>query len=242
MACGAVWLQQPSGGMNRIRRATAGAKPGDLICLYYDPTIIDLKPPQAHLVHDEVRYSIWFKPAGLLTQGTKFGDHCSLERQIQLHFHLKRKILLVHRIDREARGLVLVCHDRQAAAGFADLFRNQQIEKNYQIKVRGDLGSFQKCGRIDFPLNGRAATTSFETLHFDTKSNTSTVRVRLHSGRTHQIRRHFYLQGFPVIGDPRYGTNNKNKQGLQLVAYRVGFSCPLSGRNMEIMVDPDEGY
>ena len=66
------------------------------------------------------------------------------------------------------------------------------------------------------------------------------AKVELHSGRHHQIRRHFDLIGFPVIGDPRYGMNNKNKKGMRLVAYALAFECPLGNGSVHVEIDPEE--
>ena len=239
MRCGAVWRQQPRGGTVRVRRATATARTGDLICLYYDEAIQGRTPPKARCQHDTGHYSIWFKPAGLMTQGSKFGDHCSLVRQVEQHYAPKRKVLLVHRLDREAQGLVLFAHDKKTAANFALMFRNRTIEKNYQILVSGNLEAYHSQNRIDFPLDGRPAATEFTPLRYDKHHDQTVVRVRLLSGRFHQIRRHFNQLGHPVMGDPRYGTKNKNHSGLRLVAYRLAFTCPISGRFTEVAVDPD---
>lgn len=239
MAAGAVWLQRPPGRLHRIRRASAATRAGDLLSLYYDDDIISRIPPEARCVKDFGRYSVWFKPPGLLTQGTRFGDHCSLFRQAELHFNPARVVFLVHRLDREALGLVLLTHDRKAAAGFSAMFQKQSIEKNYQIQVRGNLYAYRKQGTIDLPLDGRPARTDFSTVDFDERLNQSVVRVRLLTGRFHQIRRHFELLGFPVIGDPRYGQQNKNDQGMRLIAYRLAFTCPLSGRFTEVAIDPN---
>ena len=88
--------------------------------------------------------------------------------------------------------------------------------------------SFQTtAGRIDLPLDGRAATT-----------DTSLVDVVMRTGRRHQLRRHFAMVGFPVMGDPRYGENNKNTDGLKLTAGGLEFTCPFSGRSMVFQLEP----
>ena len=81
MRQGAVWIQRGRGKMCRIRGAKAQARQGDTVALYYDEVLLNRKPPQAHLVKDLFDYSVWSKPAGLMTQGTRFGDHCALTRQ-----------------------------------------------------------------------------------------------------------------------------------------------------------------
>ena len=65
---------------------------------------------------------------------------------------------------------------------------------------------------------------------YDGANRIATVRIVMGSGRKHQIRRHFDLIGHPVVGDPRYGKDNKNRAGLQLVATGLEFKCPFSKR------------
>jgi len=191
------------------------------------------------LINDKSSYSVWFKPSGLMTQGTRFGDHCALTRQAEQHFRPPRRIYPVHRLDREAAGLIILAHTGKAAAGFSALFRNRQVAKHYQIRVRGDLKAFQASGRIELPLDGRSALTTYRTLAYDAPHDQSVVRVQIQTGRYHQIRRHFNMLGFPVMGDPLYGTGNKNRQGMQLIAFALEFVCPLGNGPQMFQLDPD---
>lgn len=220
---GAVWLEQNGSKKRRIRRG-----------------IIQLKEPTAHCIRDYRRYSIWYKPAGLMTQGSPFGDHCTLSRQVQNFFKPTRKAFIVHRIDREASGLVMVAHDRLAAAALSKLLRQREVQKYYQVNVRGDFSRYQdSIGSIELALDDKAAKTCFQLLHYDARKDQSKVRVWIETGRRHQIRRHFDLIGYPVMGDPRYGSANKNQIGLQLVAYALHFKCPFDGKSVSIEFDPD---
>jgi tRNA pseudouridine32 synthase/23S rRNA pseudouridine746 synthase len=226
MAKGAVWLKRGN-KTKRLRRATFQPLPGDELSLYYNPEVLALKPPQAELLADERHYSVWIKPAGLLAQGSQEGDHCSLLRQVELM--LKRDVFLVHRLDREAAGLMLIAHTGKAAAALSALFAaaddQQRISKHYQVEVVGQL---PENGEINLPLDNKTALTRYSRLHYDPLRNRSTATVQLISGRKHQIRRHFADSGFPVIGDPVYGTNNKDPRGLQLFAVELAFMCPLT--------------
>ena len=81
MRKGAVWLKREKHKQQRIRRATKSLRPGDNVSIYYDETLLCIRPALPQLISDQGRYSVWIKPAGLMTQGTKYGDHCSLLRQ-----------------------------------------------------------------------------------------------------------------------------------------------------------------
>src|SRR5690606_8635717 len=102
---GAVWHKRGS-KTRRLRRATQILSAGDELALYYNPDVLALVPPAPVLLADESQYSVWIKPAGLLAQGSQEGDHCALLRLAELA--LGRPVFLVHRLDREAAGLMLI--------------------------------------------------------------------------------------------------------------------------------------
>lgn len=226
---GGVTLSRGGGPLVRSRKAKILLAPGDLVRLAYDPDILAQEPPIPRLVADRSDYSVWDKPAGLLAQGNQFGDHCSLLRLAQLAFSPPRPGFLVHRLDREASGLMLIAHSQRAAAALSRLFHDHRLIKQYEITVRG-AWTGEPSGTISLPLDGKAAHSAYRLLDTDREGNVSRLLITLDSGRRHQIRRHFALLGFPVMGDPRYGIGNKNQEGLQLRAVRLAFLCPMRGR------------
>lgn len=229
MTKGAVWLRRGRGRRRRLRRATTELRSGDVLELFYDAELLARRPPPALCLRDGPHYSLWFKPAGLLTQGTDYGDHCSLERQAEQRRGAPRGAFVVHRLDREAAGLVLLAHDSAAAAKLSELFRDHRIIKRYRVRVLGDLAARGPEGVIGLPLNGRAAQTEYRVTGYDRASGTSTAEVQIRTGRLHQIRRHFEAIGYPVLGDSRYGSANAHPDGLQLLAYGLAFRCPFTG-------------
>jgi tRNA pseudouridine32 synthase/23S rRNA pseudouridine746 synthase len=223
---GAVWLKRGS-KTKRLRRATTQLLPGDELSLYYNPEVLALAAPVPQLVADEQHYSVWIKPAGLLAQGSREGDHCSLLRLAEQA--LKREVFLVHRLDREAAGLMLIAHTQKAAAALSALFTAQaaqsRIHKLYRVEVKGQT---PERGEITLALDGKAALTRYTRSSYDPARDASIVEVELVTGRKHQIRRHFAGSGFPVLGDPVYGSGNKDTRGLQLFAVDLAFTCPLT--------------
>ncbi len=228
MAKGAVWLKKSKRGQRRIRRANTSLKAGDRISIYYDSALLSIKPQTAELISDQKRFSVWRKPAGLLSQGTKYGDHCALIRQVEQVYRPKRDVYLVHRLDREVSGLVLLAHDKNAAAQMSNLFQKQQIIKRYMARVRGNPIESVPTGTIDLELDGKPAVTEFRVEAYKADTHISIVRIVMGSGRKHQIRRHFEMIGHPVMGDPRYGKDNSHSGGLQLMATGLEFQCPFS--------------
>lgn len=217
---GAVWLSTGRGPRRRLRRASAELHTGDRLELFYDAALLALQPGPAECLADRGGYSVWYKPPGMLAQGTDYGDHCSLLRVAELQ--LGRPCLPVHRLDREAFGLMLVAHRQADAARLSRLLQQGQVHKEYRIEVYGEMKDITPHrGRIEIPLDGKSAITEYQVESTDTVRATSVVRVTLLTGRLHQIRRHFDLLGFPVMGDPRYGRGNKSVLGLRLAAVSI---------------------
>jgi tRNA pseudouridine32 synthase / 23S rRNA pseudouridine746 synthase len=225
---GAVWLKRMGHGRIRLRKATYTLKNGDVLELHYDPRILSAEPPSASCLMDLTHYSIWFKPANLLTQGTDFGDHGSLLRQVELFFKPRRDIYPVHRLDREAQGLIMVAHSPAAAGKLSKLFQEQKIIKRYRAEVLHIPE--QSDGIIDQPLDGKRALTKYHVVSHHTDTNTANLIAEIETGRLHQIRRHLAAIGHPVMGDPRYGTGNKDGKPMRLTACELEWICPFTGK------------
>lgn len=236
MRKGAVWVGRLGRSPNRLRRETATVRPGDLLEIHYDAALLALVPPEPRLVHDAVRWSCWVKPAGLLAQGTPFGDHASLLRRVEKA--LDRPAHPVHRLDREVEGLVLVAHDPQAAAALSELFRSGKVVKRYRAEVTGDVAAEKGAeGVVEEPIEGKPARTLWRVVSTDAARRTTTLEVTIETGRQHQIRRHLEAIGHPVLGDPRYGTGNKNREGMRLAAVFLAFRDPFSGDELELRTE-----
>ncbi len=232
--CGALRIKKSRGGFQRVRRATAAVPAGSTLSFHYDENLLAIKPPQPELLLDLQQYSIWFKPPLVLAQGSEWGDHCSLLRLAELHFQQKRQCFLVHRLDREACGLMLVAHTGQMADKLSHLFSSREMEKHYRVRVTGRMPSVE--GSITTPLDGKNATTHFRVL--EENDSSSLLSVQIETGRKHQIRRHLSEMGHPVLGDARYGESAPG--GLHLAAVRLGYQCPVQGRRLELELSPEK--
>lgn len=230
MQKGAFWRTSGNGKSMRLRKAKTLLHPGERISFYYDESLLAVIPPEAKLIEDRGQYSVWDKPAGMLSQGTRYGDHCSLLRQVGQYFDPPREVFLIHRLDREASGLMILAHSKNTASRFSKLWHEGKVEKIYHILVCGNLLRDRPQGIIDTPLDGKTAYTYYHAVSYIPEKNATSVEAVIKTGRLHQIRRHFDSIGFPVMGDPRYGKGNKNTDGLKLQAQELRFECPLSGR------------
>ncbi|MBJ6137663.1 RluA family pseudouridine synthase [Marinobacter litoralis] len=230
MAKGACWWLQ-KGKRVRLRKAKRELKPGTRIELFYDDNVLAREPEHPTLIEDKGRYSVWNKPHGLLSQGSQWGDHCSLLRLAEVQ--LNRACFLVHRLDADAAGLMLVAHDGKAAAALSTLFSSRAMIKIYRARVTGQLLS--KNTTIDAPVDGKASVSHVTTIKADPETNTTLVEVKIETGRKHQIRRHLASVGHPIVGDRIYGA--KASSGLQLVAKYLAFDCPLQKHPVRYALD-----
>jgi len=236
MRYGAVWITK-SGKTNRIRRAKKPLNIGDELHLYYDEEILfgDVEP--AKLIADEIEYSVWDKPCGMFSQGTKWGDHNSITRWVELFGLEENKIpqrpcFLVHRLDRATSGLILVAHSKKVASKLARLFENRQIEKRYTAIVNGCYPAEDKFQKLDSDIDGKSATSIILSSEYDLEKNQTSLLIKIESGRKHQIRKHLSGVGFPIIGDRLYGgidDEDSLRPDLMLRSCFLEFVCPISG-------------
>jgi tRNA pseudouridine32 synthase/23S rRNA pseudouridine746 synthase len=232
MTQGAVWVTR---GRNtqRLRRAKRKLRAGDEVHLYYDAEILAEIPKEPALIADVGAYSVWDKPYGLRSQGSKWGDHCTVLRWAERHLDPERPAFTVHRLDRAANGLILVAHTKTTAAALSAQFRERKIEKRYRALVRGDFSGHPSPLRIDEPIDGKDAISEFSLQEVIGDGEHSLVDVRIETGRKHQIRRHLAGLGHPVIGDRLYGTGEADGENLQLTAYLLALHCPVNDKPVE---------
>ena len=239
MTQGAVWITR---GRNtqRLRRAKRVLHVGDEIHLYYDAKILAESPPEPTLIADLGPYSVWNKPRGLRSQGSKWGDHCTLVRWAERHLQPERSAFTVHRLDRAATGLMLVAHSKRLTAALSALFKKREVEKRYRALVWGDLSEQPNPLRVEQPIDDKDAISEISVLQLSDEGARSLVDVRIETGRKHQIRRHLADLGHPIVGDRLYGTGKEDGVDLQLTAYLLAFHCPVKDERVEYRL-PIEG-
>ena len=236
MVKGAVWLKQPGKKERRLRKAKFKLQPDDFVQLFYDASVLSQTPPQPTCVAGYDDFSVWFKPPWLLSQGSRYGDHCSL-------LHLAEKsnraidFKLIHRLDREASGLMLLAHNRNAAMRLSKLFQEDRIEKRYFAEVHGKPDIPAKGVRLTGDLDDKEACTEILEVFPGKTEQSRILDIKLHTGRLHQIRQHLAQLGHPVIGDKKYGeVQSRGHYELHLCAWKISFLSPFTGKQVAFQV------
>jgi len=236
MAKGALW--QDSGlGVLRLRRAKKILVPGSQLHLYYDQRILSKQMPAPTCIANNSDYSIWFKPYGVYCQGSKWGDHCTINRWIEQH--LDRPAFIVHRLDRATTGLIIIAHSKFAAAAFSRIFQDRQITKHYRAIVQGYFSPGGDSVTLNTAIDGRSAISHARPIHFDQGKNRSEIEVHIETGRKHQIRKHLLQAGHPIVGDRLYGPGDDWEQNLQLCCSYLSFTCPFDSSVKHYRLDAD---
>jgi 23S rRNA pseudouridine1911/1915/1917 synthase len=150
---------------------------------------------------------------------------------------------IVHRLDKDTSGIILVAKNPVAHMKLAAQFKNRTVTKLYQTLVRGrvktekgiieaEIGRDPKVRqRMAVVAEGRPARTEYRVLRH--LGDYTLLEIKPHTGRTHQIRVHLAAIGFPVVGDAVYGSNSDFIKRQFLHAYKLGFKLPSSGEYRE---------
>ncbi|MBL4766034.1 MAG: RluA family pseudouridine synthase [Colwellia sp.] len=230
---GALWLTRGK-HTQRLRRVKKVLQQHDELHFYYNKAVLASEVPQAILISDEVNYSVWYKPFGMLAQGSKWSDHCTIARFAQQYFPAERAVFIVHRLDRAATGLILIAHSKSAARALSAMFENRTtndntLAKNYQIIVHGNHSLIKQPQVLTTDVDGKSARSTFRCLTYDETKEQSLIEVKIDSGRKHQIRVHAASVGLPVVGDRLHGIADNNEAlNLQLCAVSLSFICPMT--------------
>lgn len=240
-------------------RAKYKVKSGDVVLLRVpDPVPLDLsaEPIPLNIVFEDECMVVVDKPAGMVVHPAP--GHSSGTLVHALLHHCKdlsgiggvERPGIVHRLDKETSGLVLVAKSEMAHRSLARQFKEREIKKVYLALVRGNV--VQDQGVIDLAIGrhkihrkkmavqkegGRPATTRFEVIarypHF------SYLRLFPKTGRTHQIRVHVAQMGHPILSDKIYGGKLDEKHmklpRQALHAYQLEISHPISGETQKFI-------
>lgn len=170
-------------------------KKGDRVWVQMPEPVSEKRVPIVYtLLGDNPQYLVVNKPAGILSNKKQ-----SLEELIRKNRH-DPKIQAIHRLDRDTSGAILFAKSQAVFETFKDLFREQQIKKDYLGICWGELSFEHKTIRT--PLDGLTAITHIKKLQ--SRKGLSLIQLGLETGRTHQIRKHLAQIGHPLWGEREY--------------------------------------
>ena len=185
------------------------------------------------------------KPFNILSQGDSTGD-IDLLNMVKDYVKVKYNkpgnvyIGLVHRLDRPTGGIMVFARNSKSAARLNKQFVDHTIAKNYLLICHGKVDKSGKMidkikklenGNSIISDDGKDASLDYELIDYNKEKDISLVRVKLNTGRHHQIRVQFASRNHPLCGDKRYGIEDSDKQ-LCLYSYRLEFTHPVSKEPM----------
>lgn len=209
-----------------------------------------------NILYEDNHIIVVMKPQGVPSCGDESGDDSLLEavrRYVKVTYNKPGNVYigLVHRLDRPTGGVMVFAKTSKAASRLAEQMRSGDFEKQYLTVLvgspkekQGTLVNYLKKNSVNNMVyictqttdGAKLASLDYEVL--EEKSGCSLVRVKLHTGRTHQIRVQMSGIGTPVYGDMRYGGENAKKGGLALWAYSLAFTHPVTKERLRFMAEP----
>lgn len=156
---------------------------------------------------------------------------------------------VVHRLDKETSGVILLAKNQDAESRLKKLFKDREVEKYYQALVWGNVSPNE--GRIEIPLgrsskerlrvvprsSGKSAITNYKKLKYYTKADMSLLDIKIETGRMHQIRVHLAAIGYPVVGDKKYSNKKTELTRQFLHAQKIVIINPYNNKKLVLKSD-----
>ena len=210
-----------------------------------------------NVVYEDNHIIVVEKPVNVPSQGDKTGD---VDMLTIIKDYIKKKynkpgnvyLGLVHRLDRPVGGVMVFAKTSKAASRLSEAVRNKEFKKNYLVIADG---RFEKQSDVlenyllknertntskvvgEGTKNAKYAKLEYEVLKYNEEIDLSLVKIKLHTGRHHQIRLQLANIGHSICGDQKYGTRGRGKQ-ICLWAYELSFVHPVSKEEMSFRVLP----
>jgi 23S rRNA pseudouridine1911/1915/1917 synthase len=246
-----------------LRKSGYKLREGDRVEIEYEEKAPPEMQPEnipLEIIYSDDHILVLNKPAGMVVHPGAGNFQGTLVNALLYHYPEVKNLGaadrpgLVHRLDKDTSGVMVVARKRDAYIELQRQFRKREVLKTYLGLVWGRLS--EKEGRITWAIGRhhkhglrisvktnkpREAETRYKVLREFEKF--SLLEIRPVTGRTHQIRVHFSAAGHPVVGDVLYGHSQKKvkQPRLFLHAQRLSFSHPATGRRMEFssLLPPD---
>ena len=202
------------------------------------------------IIYEDNDIILVHKPAGVATQTKRLGqqDMESLLKNYRAKKGETPYIGVVHRLDQPVEGIMVFAKNQKAAASLSKQVQQHLIGKYYYavtanapVENKGVLEDYlltdkkTNVTRVIESKDAKKAKLEYEVI--DAKEEKTLIRIKLHTGRQHQIRVQMSHMGCPLVGDNKYG-NTASKEGLALCSYRLQFKHPVSNKEMDFKITP----
>ena len=201
---------------------------------------------QLQVIYEDNHIIAVNKPAGMLSQGDKTGDP-SIFDEVKKYLKDKYKkpgnvfLGLVQRLDRPVSGIMVFAKTSKGAGRLSEQFRNHTVEKIYHAVVIGQpshkrgvlvnfLGKDQKLKKAKQFADGQEAKLYYEVIK--THGSTTLLKIKIDTGKFHQIRAQLSMAGFPILGDVKYLSSGRqvvaewiDKESIALCATYIAFKA-----------------
>lgn len=210
------------------------------------------------ILHEDNHIIVVLKPQGVPSCGDESGDENMLDavkEYIRTAYGKPGNVYvgLVHRLDRPTGGVMVFAKTSKAAARLSEQMRSGDFEKKYLAVLsavpkepQGKLVNYLKKNAVNNmvylcpPTTEGAKMASLEYRVAEEKGGCALAEIKLHTGRSHQIRVQMAGIGCPVYGDMRYGGERAKKGNLALWAYSLTFTHPVTKERLRFMAEPPE--
>ena len=226
-----------------------------------EPASVEAEDIDLDILYQDADVAVVFKPSGMVVHPAAGNERGTLVNALLKHLDNLSGIGgeirpgIVHRIDKDTSGLLLVAKNDHAHVSLSDQIRAHSVHRAYQAIVIGNLRDDE--GFVDAPIGrhptdrkrmavvpgGREARTNWRVL--ERLRGATLIEARLTTGRTHQIRVHMASIGHPVLGDPVYGPKKSPYPvagGQLLHAFQIGFVHPVTGEEMRFTAPPEPRF
>ena len=210
------------------------------------------------IIYEDNHIIVVEKPVNIPSQSDKTGDKdllTMIKEYLKEKYHKPGEAYLglVHRLDRPVGGVMVYAKTSKAAARLSEQIRQKQFTKKYLVIVDGKME--QKQGILEDYLwknertntskvveegtkNAKYAKLEYEVLKYVPETNLSVLKIKLETGRHHQIRVQLSHAGHSIYGDQKYGSRGKGKQ-IALWAYELSFIHPITKEKLNFTDMPE---
>ena len=255
-----------------VKKPSRKLREGDRVTLLVpEPEELKVEPENIpiEIIYEDKDIAVIVKPCGLVVHPSPGYTSGTLVNALLYHIKDLSSIGgverpgIVHRLDRETAGVMVIAKKDVAHRELVKQFQERKTEKFYKVLVKGLVK--KDYGIIDTPIGrhpydrkrfsvreeGKEALTEYWVLKRYERFEITLLKVKIHTGRTHQIRVHFSSIGHPVLGDTTYGFKRTSvpKELLELmgecnmlVAYHLGFYHPTTGEWLTFEIEEPETF